>query len=132
MGVLVDTDICSVHLRGVREVSGRFLQHTGQLFLSVLSLGELLSWTLRAKSSPRYQHGLERFLAEVSLLSVDQAVAIKFGEVRADLLDHGRPLPTVDLLIAATALVHGLTLVTHNTRHFGGIPGLNVVDWLST
>jgi tRNA(fMet)-specific endonuclease VapC len=35
----------------------------------------------------------------------------------------------VDLLIAATALVHGLTLVTHNTRHYAGIEGLTIEDW---
>jgi predicted nucleic acid-binding protein len=36
----------------------------------------------------------------------------------------------MDLLIAATALVYDLTLVTHNTRHFQGIPDLRLEDWL--
>ena len=34
-----------------------------------------------------------------------------------------------DLLIAASALVHGLTLVTHNTVEFGRVPGLSTADW---
>jgi predicted nucleic acid-binding protein len=38
---------------------------------------------------------------------------------------------STDLFIAATALVHGLTLVTHNTRHFQNLPGLEVADWLT-
>jgi predicted nucleic acid-binding protein len=49
---LLDTDICSAHLRNVAIVTTRFQQHAGQLYLSVLTLGELLSWTLRAKSPP--------------------------------------------------------------------------------
>jgi tRNA(fMet)-specific endonuclease VapC len=35
----------------------------------------------------------------------------------------------VDLMLAATALVRGLTIVTHNTRHFAKVPGLNLEDW---
>lgn len=40
-------------------------------------------------------------------------------------------MPNTDLFIAATALVHGLTLVTHNTRHFQNVPHLAVEDWLA-
>jgi tRNA(fMet)-specific endonuclease VapC len=55
-----------------------------------------------------------------------QDVARKFGEVRAALLDQGLPPPALDLVIAATALVHNFTLVTHNTLDFGNIPGLRL------
>jgi predicted nucleic acid-binding protein len=37
----------------------------------------------------------------------------------------------MDLLIASTALIHGLTLVTHNLAHFVNVPGLTIVDWLA-
>ena len=37
---------------------------------------------------------------------------------------------STDLFIAATALVHGLTLVTHNARHFQNVPDLTLEDWL--
>ena len=57
-------------------------------------------------------------------------VARKFGEVRAGLLDAGQPVPELDLLIASTALVHNLTVVTHNTQDHADIPGLNLEDWL--
>ena len=39
--------------------------------------------------------------------------------------------PEMDLLIAATALVYDLTLVTHNVRDFANVPGLRVQDWLN-
>ena len=39
-------------------------------------------------------------------------------------------MDAADLLIGATALVHDLTLVTHNTRHYTNVPGLSQADWL--
>ena len=58
-------------------------------------------------------------------------VGRKFGEVRAGLLDRGLPPPDMDLMNAATALVHDLTLVTHNTQDYANVPGLRLADWLA-
>ncbi len=132
MSFLVDTDICSAHLRNTKNVSRRFLQHSGQLSISVVSLGELYTWTKRQESSPRHQQGLTALLSDMTVLDVDHAVAQRFGEIRAQLLDRGQPVAGMDLLIAATALVHDLTMVTHNTRHFDNIPGLTLADWLES
>lgn len=126
---LLDTDTCSAHLRNVAIVTKRFQQHAGQLYLSVLTLGELLSWTLRAKSPAKYHQGLLKLLSDVKVLDVDPPAAWKFGAVRAQLLDRGTPIAAVDLMIAATALVRGLTVVTHNTQHFSKVPGLKIEDW---
>jgi len=89
-----------------------------------------LSWTLRSNSPPKYHQGLLTMLSDVSVLDVDQTIAWKFGEVRAQLLDQGQPIASIDLFIAATALVRGMTVVTHNTQHFNKVPTLNVEDWL--
>ncbi len=130
MSFLLDTDICSAHLRNVAAVTGKFMQYTGRLNLSVVTLGELLSWTLRSNSPAKYHQGLLTMLSDVTVLEVDQAIAWKFGEVRAQLLDQGQPMASIDLLIGATALVHGMTVVTHNTQHFVSVPGISVQDWL--
>ncbi len=130
MSFLVDTNICSEFLKQTGIVVNRFLQYTGRLYISTVSLGELYTWVLR-KQAPRSRlQDLLALLNDVNILDVDHAVARKFGEVRAGLLDQGLPMPTADLLIAATALIHGLTLVTHNTKDFTNVPGLSVVDWL--
>lgn len=131
MPYLIDTDICSAHLRNVQGVTSRFLQHSGQLSISVLTFGELLSWTLRSKSPAKYQQALLNLIADVNLLDVDRTVAQRFGEIRARLLDQGTTIASIDLMIAATALEHGLTVVTHNVQHFAKVPGLIVEDWLS-
>jgi len=130
MSLLLDTDTCSHYLRGAPRVHSRFIQHMGRLHLSSISLGELYTLAFRAKASATFLRGVQNLLHEVQLLTVDHDVAYQFGQVRAQLLDQGQPVATADLLIAATALLHGLTLVTHNVQDFQNIPGLQVVDWL--
>jgi len=65
------------------------------------------------------------------VLSFDQDGAEQFGRVRGSLLQQGISVPTADLMIASVALVHNLTLVTHNTADFQNIPGLRLDDWLT-
>jgi tRNA(fMet)-specific endonuclease VapC len=95
-----------------------------------VTLGELFTWALRTKASPRRLQSLHGLLKEVVVLPVDETVAQKFGEVRAWQLDRGLATPDLDLLNATVALVHGLTLSTHNTRDYANVPGLSCVDWL--
>ncbi|HEX5445983.1 MAG TPA: type II toxin-antitoxin system VapC family toxin [Pirellulales bacterium] len=131
MNFLLDTDTCSFHLRKQGILSSRFLQYMGRLHVSVLTAGELFTWTLRANAPPARLQSLIDLLDDVQVIDVDLAIARRFGELRAALLDAGRPTPTIDLLIAATAIVHGMALVTHNTRDFSHIPGLLLADWLA-
>lgn len=62
-------------------------------------------------------------------LPFDDAAAERYGEIRAQLQRAGRLIGANDLLIAATALANGLTLITHNTDEFKRIEGLVVEDW---
>ena len=64
------------------------------------------------------------------MLEVNLPVAERFGEIRAGLLDQGLAVGQMDLLNAATALVHTLTLVTHNVKDYANIPGLTMDDWM--
>ena len=129
MSFLVDTDTCSAYLKGNGAVNNRFLQFTGGLYISTVTLGELYTWGLRASAPPKRLQSLLELLRDVTTLDVTGDVAKKFGEVRAALLDRGLPPPDLDLLIAATALIHNLTLATHNTQDFVNVPGLRWVDW---
>ena len=58
-----------------------------------------------------------------------QLVSGGFGSIRAYLEKQGQPIAKHDMLIAAIARAQGLIVVTHNTREFDRIPGLNVEDW---
>ena len=131
MSFLVDTDICSAYMKGNRHVWQRFMQYRGQLQVSAITVGELFTWALRAKASPKRLQTLLDLLSDATVLDMTLDVGRKFGEVRAGLLDAGLATPEMDLFIAATALVHDLTLVTHNVQDFALIPGLMIQDWLN-
>ena len=62
-------------------------------------------------------------------IDLDLSSAQKAGEVRAHLRKLGTPIGEYDLLIAGIALARKLTVVTHNTREFSRVPGLQVEDW---
>ncbi|HEY2953099.1 MAG TPA: type II toxin-antitoxin system VapC family toxin [Verrucomicrobiae bacterium] len=87
------------------------------LHISVITVGELWKGIAELPAG-RKRRALEAMFDLIPdrfhgrILPVDYAVAVKFGEIQAA---HG-PLPSLDSLIAATALTHHLTLVTHNTR----------------
>lgn len=130
MSFVVDTNTCSAYVRGHPLVFNRFLQYSGQLFISVVTFGELTIWASRAKAPPKRAKDVQDLLGLVTILDVDVNIGRKFGELQAGQLDRGKPAPPLDLLIAATALVHGYTVVTHNTADFQNVPGVNAVDWL--
>jgi len=108
----------------------------GAFFVSVLALGKLdkgigkLGKTRRRASLERWFAALRDRLA-ARVLPVDEAVAREWGRIAARAEVTGKPLPVVDALIAATALVHGLTLVTRNTADVART-GAPIVDpWQS-
>jgi predicted nucleic acid-binding protein len=61
-----------------------------------------------------------------AVLPVDEAVAYRAAEVQASLRPTSQMLDLRDLLIAATALVHGLSICSLNTEHFRRVPGLHL------
>lgn len=132
---LVDTDVLSALRRRernpkvVRWVSN---QRGSDLYLSVVTIGEVERGIFQQRSrDPVFAQELTAWLEDVltfyadRVLPVDLATARRWGRLTAE-LGHS----SADLLIAATALEHGLTVATHNVQHFepSGVP---VVDPLA-
>lgn len=130
MSFLLDTDICSAHIKGDRHVWQKMQQHGGGLYVSAITVGELFTWAGRRGVSPTRLIAIRELLSNTAIIDVTTVIAEQFGTLRAALLDSGRIAPEMDLLIAATALAHNLTLVTHNTRDFDYVPGLRLQDWV--
>jgi predicted nucleic acid-binding protein len=130
MSLLLDTDICSAYLKKDQKVVGKVMLHFGGLHVSVVTVGELLTWAQRASAPASRLQGVRDLLKASAIHEVDLTVAEKFGELRATLLDRGITTGEMDLLNASVALVHNLTMVTHNTSHYANIPGLTLDDWL--
>jgi predicted nucleic acid-binding protein len=129
MSFLLDTDICSAYLKNDRTVVSKVMLHFGSLNVSVISLGELLTWAMRASAPPSRLQGVRDLLRAATLHDVVQSVAEKFGEVRAGLMDRGVSVGAMDLLNAAVALIHDFTMVTNNVGDYAHVPGLRVENW---
>ena len=69
------------------------------------------------------------FLSPFASLPFDDLAANQYGQIRASLEQSGNVIGPLDLMIAAVARSHDLILVTHNTREFGRIQGLQFEDW---
>lgn len=96
-------------------------------FTSAVCVGELYQGAFRSKARDRHLANMEnRVLPAVTVLPYDVATARVFGQLRAHLEERGHLLPDADIQIAATAVHHGLQLVTGNVRHFRRIPGLRL------
>ena len=129
---LLDTSVYSQPIRKapLRSVQRRWATAGDRsVSTSVICEAEVLQG-LEAKGSDRLWRAYRSVLkGRMHVLPVDIRVAEHYARVQASCTRIGRTRPAFDLLIAATALVHGLTLATCNTRHFEGIEGLPVEDW---
>lgn len=139
-GFLVDTNVLSEYNRGDRTAAGvnRWLEKTPQKlqFVSVMTLAEvqkgieLLAEGRRKNQLHQWlKNDLEAWFSERILL-VDRRVGERWATLVAGRQRAGRTLPMVDSLIAATALVHDLTVVTRNTRDFEGSGIATLNPWL--
>jgi tRNA(fMet)-specific endonuclease VapC len=131
MNFLLDTDTCSAHMRRPAKLAHRFIQYTGQLAISSVTLAELYAGAYKHSQGNRLLGLIRDLLQEVQVIDFDSACAEVFGQVQGTLLQQGISVPTADLMIASAALVHNLTLVTHNTSDYQNIPGLRLDDWLT-
>ena len=121
MSWLLDTNVISELARPVPNpvVTQWLTAHEDELFLSVLTLGELqkgISSLADSRRRRRLASWLDREIRPwfaARLLPVDERVAVRWGRLQAQV---GQPLPAIDSLIAATALEHGLVLATRNTQ----------------
>lgn len=137
MSYLVDTNVLSELRRKSPDpmvVNWFASRPASALYLSVLALGEIRKGIeLLGDNSRRLalrdwlDVELRTFFAG-RLLPVDDRVADRWGRLLADVR---RPLPAIDSLLAATALEHGLVLVTRNAKDFDGLPVRTVNPWLS-
>jgi tRNA(fMet)-specific endonuclease VapC len=131
MKFLLDTDICSAHMRRPAKLTHRLIQYTGQVAISAVNLAELYAGAYKHSQTNRLLALIADLLQEINVLTFDVACAERFGQVRGTLLRQGVSIPSTDLMIASVALVHDLTLVTHNTTDYQSIPGLRLADWLT-
>jgi tRNA(fMet)-specific endonuclease VapC len=124
---LIDTDWVIDHLNQIERVVDRLKELRPQgLALSIVSLAELLEGVQYSRDPDQSQQALDAFLEDVSALGIDEEVCKIFGRERGRLRKEGKLIGDFDLLIAATGLHYGLTVLTNNRQHFERVEGLRI------
>ena len=100
-----------------------------RMAVSIVSEAELL-YGLRLRDSRALRARYERLLRDrLPVLAFDRAVAEAYAALEVGQKEAGRPVPEFDLVIAATALAHRLTIATLDVAHFSAIEDVSFEDW---
>lgn len=134
MSYLLDTCIVSklrkIKARPDPKLEAWVNKHSqSHFFLSVITIGEIQSGIAQLRERNAEERRQKRILEDwlfsylipqfnLRILEIDNAVALTWGKILGTSKQHGNHLPAIDALIAATAMVHQLIVVTENIRHF--------------
>lgn len=129
--ILLDTNAYAAFKRGDEEAVG-ILRLAERIGISVIVLGELLSGFAIGRREATNRRELSAFLdsPRARVLAVDDDTAGHYARIYRGLKRKGKPIPTNDLWIAATAMQHGAAVFTYD-RHFASVDGLVVISRVS-
>jgi tRNA(fMet)-specific endonuclease VapC len=131
MKYLLDTNVCIIYLKG-RNLNLKLRLDAvpiDEIVVCSVVKAELCYGAMKSANPERSFTLQQVFLNQFVSLPFDDLAATTFGTVRAQLEVRGTPIGAYDLQIAAIALSNNLTLVTHNTREFERVDGLQIEDW---
>jgi predicted nucleic acid-binding protein len=129
--VLLDTSAYSAFMLGHPEAKVA-LQHADEIYLTPGVLGELLAGFIRGKWRKKNERELRAFLSapRVQVIDVDEDTAQRYAVILNALWKAGTPIPTNDIWIAASAMQHGLRLLTRDA-HYQKVAQI-VVDYMTS
>ena len=129
MRFLLDTD-WAIQARAGRNPGATVLlglMHEG-VGVSLATVGELYEGAIGSRNAAAQLDQIREFQDLFAVVSLDVDIMYRFAEIRSQLRRRGELIPDFDILIAATALQHDLTLLTYNVRHFRRITGLALYE----
>lgn len=130
--ILLDTDILSEVLkqrdRTVVTHAAAYLQQQGRFTFSAFSRFEVRRGYLSKQATLQLAR-FDAFCGHCDILPVTDTILDRAAGIWAHARQNGHACGDADVVIAATALEHGLSLATGNLRHFAWVPGLVLVDW---
>ncbi|MBI4823820.1 MAG: type II toxin-antitoxin system VapC family toxin [Nitrospirae bacterium] len=116
--IILDTSAYSAYLRGSLEIK-LSIQQADEIFLNPVILGELLAGFMMGKSEKKNRAILEEFLSSprVKVVAIDEETSERYAVIINHLRKKGTPIPTNDLWISASAMQHGLKVVTTDNHY---------------
>ena len=132
MNYLLDTNIC-IYI--INQKPADVLQKfqtipVGSIAIATVTVAELQCGAEKSQRVSQNKQALEQFLLPLIILPFDHPTAIVYGRIRTNLEKTGTPIGSLDMLIAAQALSHNLTIVTNNEAEFNRVPELRVENWV--
>ena len=133
MGLMVDTNVFISFEKSGTPIDLSSWESSEKVYISVVVVSELLIGVHRANTEARRERRLafvEAVISGVGVLDFTIAAARVHAEIYADLAKKGQMIGAHDLIIAATARCHDLSLLTDNIREFSRVPGLRVIPFV--
>jgi tRNA(fMet)-specific endonuclease VapC len=128
---LLDTNIIIYSLKKNQTVIDKFRENRDAVkVISIITYGELIFGAEKSKNKIENISRIHRVGEIFPVISLSPAIMNAYGGIKADLQSKGTIIDEFDLLIAATAIVGGYTLVTNNIKHFKHIPFLTLENWV--
>ena len=124
---LLDTNIVIALFANEPAITQR-LGDAGEVFIPSIVLGELYYGARKSKRVGENLERIDEFAVGSAVLGCDTETARRYGEVKNELRQKGKPIPENDIWIAAITIQHDLTLVARDA-HFGEVDGLKVETW---
>ncbi|MBI2416644.1 MAG: type II toxin-antitoxin system VapC family toxin [Ignavibacteriales bacterium] len=131
MKYLLDTNICIYLIKKQPEiVINHFVQKKpGDIMVSSVTVAELYFGVAKSSRHNENMIALKEFLQPLVVIDFNEADAAVYGEVRAQLEKKGRPIGSMDIMIAAHAKSRNLILVTNNEKEFKHLSSLKIENW---
>jgi predicted nucleic acid-binding protein len=134
VGLIVDTNVFIRMEREGEPVGLSQWDPTDEVYISVVTVSELLMGVHRAENSARRDKRsafVETIISGIQVLDFTTEVARDHAALHAQLMSQGQLIGAHDLIIAATAIHRGFTLLTDNVEEFRRVPTLNVLAYTS-
>lgn len=126
----LDTNTLIYFFKGAGRVAEHLLARPpAEIGIPMVVIYEIETGIAKSRRPESRRSQFDQLLETVNVLPLDRAAARQAASLRARLERRGTPVGPLDTLIAGIALAHCATLVTHNTREFKRVDGLDLVDW---
>ena len=124
---LLDTNIITAWLKGEKPVADK-IDKAKEIYIPIIVVGELYYGALYSTRVQKNIADIKLVTSSYSVLLIDEAVTIAYGNIKAALRKKGKPIPENDIWIAAIALHHELIIATRD-KHFKEIDRIKIKNW---
>lgn len=128
---LLDTNVCIYWLKGNQVIEQQAIKNgLKNLFISFITLSELYYGAFKSSRIIENLASISFLKNKLNVIESNEKICESFGEIKANLVNSGKIIDDADIFIDSCALDINAILVTNNEKHFYGIEGLKITNWI--